>query len=184
MWMALRILGIRKVKIFVYISLALYLTISSATTTADPNSTCWVYGGLLSGQNPQMVYGRIELDGKSWPDPSTAFQALEDFTASRLLGVECPFVNPLTTISRIDRGPVRISRVTSGPVGDPRTGVTIGYSQTFAAYNQAGAYCSVYVELQILDGTHYNWTQCRQNYIVKLSPSTDIPKNQHYTSVG
>jgi len=60
--------------------------------------------------------------------------------------------------------------VTSGRVGDPRTGVTIGYSQTFSAFNQSGKYCSVYVELEILDGAHFGRPQCRQNYSIKLSP--------------
>ena len=186
MWIALRITGFTRVKTFAYIGLAFYLTISSATISADPSSTCWVYGGLRSGQNSQLVYGLNELDSKSWPDATTALQALEDFTASRLLGIGCYVLNrPFdTTISRIDKGPVRISQVTSGRVGDPQTGVTIGYSQTFAGFNQLGDYCSVHVELEILDGTYYGWPQCRQNYSIKLSPlSTTAESGTILTSI-
>lgn len=185
MWIALRILGLTRVKTFTYISLALYLTINSTATTADPNSTCWVYGGLRFGQNAQMVYGLNALYSEIWPDTSTAFQALEDFTASRLIGAQCGFVYPPSTISRIDKGHVRISMVTSGRVGDPQTGVTIGYSQTFAGFNQSGEYCSVYVELEILDGTHFGRPQCQQNYSIKLSPlSGSAESGTILTSIG
>lgn len=166
----LRVLGIAKLKTFSkFMGVMMLFIPSSYSIASDFGSTCWVYGGLLFGQNAQMVYGLNELESESWPDTSSAFQALEDFTASRLLGAPCGFIFP-TTISRIEKGGVRTSWFTSGPVGDPRTGIVIGYRQTFAGFNQSGDYCSVYVELEILDGTYLGRPQCRQNYTVKLSP--------------
>lgn len=172
--------GLTRNKTFTFICLAFYLTISSATISADPNSTCWVYRGWVFGVNTQLIYGTNELVGQMWPDPDTAFMAFEQFASNRLLGKKLcilPYYSLHETIAEVRSDRTRVSSVTSGLVGHPGTGIPIGYSQVLSAFNEVGEGCSVGGTYEILDGTYYGYPQCRQNYTVKLSPLTDVAES-------
>lgn len=179
MWKSHRVLARFKTS-FQFMCVMALSTFSGYSIAVESTSTCWVYGGLSGGQNTQMIYGLNELDGQSWPDPASAFRAFEQFTASRLIGVVgCmrPY-QPYTTITQIEVGPLRISHTSSGPVGDPRTGIPIGYSQSFIALNQTGEYCSVGAVFEATDGSYWNYPQCRKNYTVKLSLLSGQPESE------
>lgn len=179
MWITLRILRLARVKTFTpFVAATVLVMLSGYSTVAESTSTCWVHRGIMQGQNTQMIYGLNELEGQSWPDPVSVFGAFKQLMENRLLNLGCmlPYYS-FTTITQVDAGFKYVSLTTLGPIGDPRTGIPVGYSQIFTALNQAGEYCSVSAIYDVIDGSYWGYPQCQENYIVKLSPYSGTPES-------
>lgn len=186
MWLSFRFLRITKRKVFfLFWGATMSCLFSSHVSASDSTSTCWVYGGIVGG-NANLPGIGIELSPPSWPDPQTALMAFAQSALQRLqnadydcyVQVQPNFFILKGKVSQLgEPGEIRPSRFRSGPVNDPLTGTTVGYQQGFGFNNAAGEYCSVGVRFETVDGDYYGRAQCLKNYIVKLSPLTDIAES-------